>query len=150
MNINMPICKGRGFNCHNCEKKFKCNDYKFNPVFEKGIGVGKINKASIQRIDYEAINERYKAYVRKNAEIEISLEEEKVSISNEYKFVRITRLVKKIIGLYKRNLRLVAVLEAIESARDSFGATNEEVKVALSICDFNEFDEIAFSLSEEK
>lgn len=147
MTINKPICKGKGFNCHNCEKKFTCVDYEFNPVFEKGIGT---QKSPIQRIDYKGINERYEAYVRKNAEMKIDLEREKVSIFNNRKFEKISYLLKRIIDLYKRNLRLVGVLESIESARDYIGATNDEVKVALSICGFKEFDVIAFSLSEVK
>lgn len=141
------ICKGKGFNCHNCEKKFSCRDYEFNPFFEKGIGVEKL---SIQRIDYKGINDRLKTYAEENAKIKINLSEEKVSVSNDFSFRKIAKLVKKIIDLYKRNLRLVAVLETLESARDSIGVTNEEIKLALSICNFREFDAIALSLSEEE
>ncbi|GAA0071748.1 hypothetical protein UT300003_32730 [Clostridium sardiniense] len=140
-------CKGRGFNCNNCEKKFSCNEYKFNPILEEGIG---IEKLSIQRIDYKGINERYKDYVKKNAEIRVDLNSELILVSNREKFKHISSFIKLIIDLYKRNIKLVCVLEEIEAKRDSIGATNEDIKLALSICNFREFDAIAFSLSEEE
>lgn len=52
---NVIICKGRGFNCHNCYKKNNCSDYLPSPDFSKIIMLNPKNYEIVQKHEYQDI-----------------------------------------------------------------------------------------------